>query len=232
MTSRREEPPLPPYMQHLPRDHRKFIVPWFVPKIDGEWNFQVIRPGRVATAVRTGCCWICGGQLRKNLAFVLGGMCIVNRTSSEPPSHVECATYGVQVCPFLSRPRMRRAPIDEEMKDATPGIMLERNPGVAVLWVVRRFDTIRSGGGLLFKIREPTVRLSCWAEGRKATEEEIEHSFVTGLPALEKLAREDDEHNGNQAASEELARRIVEARKMLGLREAATRPPGSPPAAR
>jgi hypothetical protein len=125
---------------------------------------------------------------------------------------------------------MRRAPMPEETD--TPGIMLDRNPGVSALWVVRRFDTVRSGPGLLFRIREPTVRISCWAEGRKATQEEVEHSFVTGLPTLENMAREDDEHNGDRSASEALARYIIEARKLLGLKAPAAMPLGSPQEAR
>lgn len=213
------EPTLPPYMEKLPRDHRGFIVPWFVPKMraTGEWNFQAIDPRRVLEAVQRNVCWICGNKLRKNLAFVVGPMCVVNRVSSEPPSHVECATYAVQVCPFLTKPRMRRAPMDEEEHQAPPGIMLARNPGVSALWVVRRMKPFRSGAGLLFRILEPTVRISCWAEGRKATQAETEHSVMTGLPALEKLAHEDDEHSKDHSASEALARMIVDARKLLGL---------------
>lgn len=218
------EPTLPPYMEKLPRDHRGFVVPWFVPKMKatGEWNFQAVDPRRVAEAVQRNVCWICGKPLRKNLAFVAGPMCVVSRVSSEPPSHVECATYAVQVCPFLTKPRMRRAPSEEAI---VPGIMIERNPGVCALWVVRRmrpFRTATGGPGLLFRVLEPTVRISCWAEGRKATQAEIEHSLVTGLPSLEAIAREDDAHNKNTGSSEELARLVAAARQLLGLPQGVT----------
>jgi hypothetical protein len=219
MTTLREGLPLrPAYMAKLPLDHRGFPVPWFVPKIDGEWNFQVIRPERVEQAVRQNRCWICGGKLHKNLAFVVGAMCVVNRTTSEPPSHCECAEFAVRACPFLVRPKMRRAPHGEILKESTPGILLERNPGVAVLWVTRKFLPRPSNGGLLFTIQEPTVRISCWAEGRPATYEEIEHSFSTGLPALEDMARQDDAYNQNTSATTELVRRVGDARKLLQLR--------------
>ena len=46
----------------------------------------------------------------------------------------------------------------------------------------------------------------------------VEHSFLTGLPALEKMAREDDAYNLDTRATEELARRVVEARKLLQLK--------------
>ena len=211
-------PPLPAYMQRLPLDHRGFPVPWFVPKIDGEWNFQTIRPQRVEQAVLQKRCWICGGELHRNLAFVVGPMCVINRNTSEPPSHVECASYAVKACPFLVRPRMRRAPRPEEATEQ-PGIFLERNPGVSVLWVVRKFLPRRVPGGLLFRIQEPTVRFSCWSEGRPATLEEVEHSFSSGLPALERIAADDDIYNGDRGATEELARRVAVARKLLGLTE-------------
>ena len=41
---------------------------------------------------------------------------------------------------------------------------------------------------------------------------------MTGLPALEKMAREDDAYNLDTRATEELARRVVEARKLLQLK--------------
>jgi hypothetical protein len=222
MTALREGlPPLPPGMQRLPIEHRGFPVPWFVPQVDGEWNFQAVAPERILQAVREKRCWICGLSLYRNLAFVVGPMCVVNETTSEPPSHPACVEFAVKACPFLVRPRMRRAPHNEERLQSVPGIMLERNPGVSIVWVVRRFSLIRpdyGAPGFLFKIAGgSTVRISAWTEGRPAKPHEIETSIETGLPYLIKAAIEDDADAGDHAATEELTRRIVSARSLLGL---------------
>ena len=68
-------------------------------------------------------------------ASVIGPMCAVNRITSEPPCHPQCARYAVQACPFLSQPRARRNEKDlpEERREAA-GIALDRNPGVTVIW--------------------------------------------------------------------------------------------------
>ena len=66
------------------------------------------------------------------------------------------------------------------------------------------FSQTRVPGSLLFKIHEPTVRISCWTEGRPATREDVEHSLVTGLPALEKVAPRMTAWRGHQRMDKRL----------------------------
>jgi hypothetical protein len=204
-------PPLPAQMKRLPIDPRGFPVPWFTPKINGEWNFQVADPMRVRQAFVGRLCWICGTKLFRNLAFCIGPMCAINRATSEPASHVECASFATQACPFLTRPRMRRAPLED--KRDPPGIMLERNPGVVLLWVCRSYTRVPVGNGYLFSLGEP-VRVEAFAEGRPATPQELEESIMSGLPALRALADADPDPEG---ARTELHGRILMARKLLKL---------------
>jgi hypothetical protein len=213
-------PEVPDLMRWLPIDKRGFPVPWFTPRMaDGEWNFQVIMPGRIEQALKFRCCWICGKTLFKNLAFVLGPMCAITRTSSEPPSHCECASFAAKACPFLTRPRMRRAPVGEELKVVTPGILLERNPGVCLVWVTRRFTALHASGGLLFTVGEP-IRVEAYSEGRPALPEEIEDSIAGGLPRLVELAQQDEAEAPGALA--ELERRLELARRLMGLRQSAS----------
>jgi hypothetical protein len=84
------------------------------------------------------------------------------------------------------------------------GIALTRNPGVALLWTCLSYKVYKDGmGGRLIEMGEPES-LEWWAEGRMATEEEIDESIRTGLPALEELARQ--QKGGEPALAEQIAK--------------------------
>lgn len=222
MTDLRPElPELPKHMRNLKVDQRGYPVPWFVVWLDeneqpvrrgeGKPDFRVIFPGAMSAAVNEKRCWVCGGPLGRYQAFVLGPMCAVNRTSAEPPSHVDCADYSARACPFLSRPHARRREHDLPEHGEVPGVMLRRNPGVALVWVTERghWRTFRAHNGTLFNIGEP--RETRWyAEGRAATRQEIEASIDSGLPKLRELAEQD----GPEAVAELFAC-VGQARELL-----------------
>lgn len=207
MTELRPElEPLPERMTRLVV-HRGYPVPWFVqwvcetdragivaaPTGVGEPRFEIMDRDKHTRAVRDGLCWVCGQVLGSYRSFVIGPMCAVNRTSAEPPCHLDCAEWSARNCPFLSRPTMsRRVGCKIEGTVAAPGVALMRNPGVAMVWTTRRgrYGIRRVGDGILFNIGEPE-HVSCWAEGRPATQAEIERSIETGLPALMELAEEE-----------------------------------------
>ena len=86
--------------------------------------------------------------------------------------------------------------------------MIERNPGVTLLYTTRVYHPFKDRGGLLFELGEPTA-VEWYREGRRATREEVLESVGTGLPILEDLARKDPRPGG----MEELARRKVLAEK-------------------
>ena len=148
------------------------------------------------------------------MVFVLGPMCGITRTTSEPPCHRECARWSAKYCPFLSRPHMGRR--DDEALVAQGaikgyGMPIERNPGVALLWAARNYRTFKpEGGGRLITVGEPTA-WEWWAEGRPATREEVERSIASGLPFLEAEATR------QSGGMEELRRRVDEFRRYLPL---------------
>jgi hypothetical protein len=107
----------------------------------------------------------------------------LNRTSSEPPSHRDCAEFAVRACPFLTQREEERRTIglpDEITK--APGFGLPHNPGVALRWITKRYrpwqvpeEAIREAGaqpGARFEMGEPLV-IECYREGRDATMAEI-----------------------------------------------------------
>ena len=200
---------MPARIANLPRDERGYPVPWFVAWVDGKPVFPVADAAKMRMAVDENRCWVCGQKNDDMLAFVIGPMCGINRTSSEPPSHVNCAIFSAQACPFLTKPKMKRIDCSDIGAVDPAGIMLERNPGVCAVWITKRYELFRATKGVLFEIGEP--RLIHWfCEGRKATREEICESIRTGLPALQRLADEEGEE-----AKEHLLRAEMAFRKLI-----------------
>lgn len=204
---------MPDGVARLPVNKVGYPVPWFVAYIDGEPDFRVIRAGGLQVAYFGRLCWICGQRFQpdEEQSFVIGPMCAVNRTSAEPPSHLACAEWAVRACPFLSTPHMTRREIDLADVQEAAGQMIDRNPGVALVWTTLpgRWRPFSDGeGGVLFHIGEPTG-ISWFAEGRTATRDEILTSIHTGLPELFRFAGDDP------AAVEQLDMMVQSAMKLV-----------------
>lgn len=201
----RRFPDAPARILALPIDHRGFPVPWFVAWIDTAPDFRVVGPGKVAEAHNKGLCWICGERLGAFKAFVVGPMCAINRTSSEPPSHVECAQFAARACPFLTQPAMRRNEKNLPGEAQEPaGVMIRRNPGVALVWVTKAYKPWRAGDGVLFDIGVPE-RCEWYAHGRPATRDEVAESITSGLPLLRAEAAKGGERHVNELRRRTLA---------------------------
>jgi hypothetical protein len=193
---------LPARMESLPRDQVGHPVPWFVAWPDGKPDFRLIGPGKIRKAVRYSLCWVCGGGLAPGgeRAWLIGPMCLITLTTAEPPCHEDCATWSARNCPFLATPGMTRRErhIPQEARNPA-GIMIRRNPGVALVAVTgyRDWRAERHPDGSLFKLGAP--RRTLWyAEGRPATRAEVAASIGSGLPIL----RETAETDGPEAVAE------------------------------
>lgn len=192
-------PDAPARIARLKINEKGFPVPWFVAWIDGKPDFRVVGEGKVPEAIRTNSCWICGEPLGRYKAFVVGPMCAVNRVSSEPPMHRECAEYAVKACPFMTQPKRprRETNLPAEYSEAA-GFGIDRNPGVSLIWITTSYkvEVVRAqegiAPGLLVRMGEPEECL-WFAEGRPATRAEIMHSIDTGLPILRGAAEKDGE---------------------------------------
>ncbi len=185
---------MPARIAKLPRSPKGFPIPYFAEEVNGERDFRVVSAVKMAHAVRNDLCWTCGERLGKYKAFVIGPMCGINRTISDPPSHRDCAIFSALNCPFLSRPLAKRRTdgLPEDGREA-PGFGLKRNPGAIGVWVTfsyKRFRAPAGNAGILFRIGEPEEVL-WFANGRTATRAEVELSVDTGLPSLVELAKLD-----------------------------------------
>jgi len=186
---------IPDRIKRLPVDKRGFPVPRFVAIVNGEPDHRVVDSRWYGPAIRGKLCWICGEPMGRYFCSVIGCMCSVNRIISEPPSHKSCAEFAVKGCPFLSRPHAHRreAGLPEEHSEPA-GVGLKRNPGVACLWISKKYPTPQRawGGndGLLFVLQEPTETI-WYREGRLATRQEVLDAIADGMPILRELAEKD-----------------------------------------
>lgn len=196
MTLRPELEPLPERMKDLLVDERGYVVPWFVEWVDGKPEFRAMDGRKFVAAIKRKLCWVCGKKMGVNVVFVAGPMCGVNRTSAEPPSHIECAEWSARNCPFLSNPKMVRRE-DEvinnaQLRDMSAGIAITRNPGVSMLWGTRQFEVFDDGKGApLIQMGEPEF-VKWYACGKEATREQVQNSIDSGLPNLVAVAREQE----------------------------------------
>lgn len=215
MSRPRFDVPVPKYMRGLPRDSRGYLVPCFVQwmrdrkpvpplgLLDGaEPDFRVIDTAFFGRAVKQRLCWICGNPLGRYQHYVIGPMCAINRITSEPPSHRDCAEYALQVCPMMLNPNMRRDLDYSDLDDDTvapAGMHDDGNPGSFVQWVqtapVAPELTTLGKAGVLLRLADPT-EVHWWTRGRRATFAEADLALTLGLDKLERIARERDGAGG------------------------------------
>lgn len=154
---RQDLEPLPARMTTLPVDARGYPVPWFVDWVNGEPEFRAMDRAKFGRALKEKSCWVCGERLGIHITFVAGAMCGINRTSSEPPCHRECARWSARNCPFLNNPRMVRRTdgLAADVLDNVAGFGIKRNPGVTMLWNTREWEIFMTETGPLIQMGEP-----------------------------------------------------------------------------
>lgn len=198
-------PPLPDRLAKCHIDEKGFPVPFFVAWRDtltgkptkpgvGKPDHRFSRPDAIVDCVNYRKCWICGDVMGAFMAFSIGGMCLITGVSADPPAHLECAEFAAKACPFLSRPSTIRRKTDLPAERVVAGMMIERNPGVTLIWTTKKYKVIRVDNGerVLFQFGK-REHLKFYREGRPATRAEIIESIDTGVPILRKQAEIDGE---------------------------------------
>lgn len=201
---------LPSKMKSLKRDDVGRPIPFFVAYVDGKPDFRTMDARNLRRCLLEDLCWVCGERLprhqgRRTGVFVAGPMCLVNRTSAEPPSHRECAEWSARACPFLVNPHKVRREANMPAEGVEPaGIMIARNPGVTALIESDRWQPWDAGNGLLIEFRG--IRsVEFMARGERATIREVMDSIESGLPRLVEMAE------GEPGALPVLKRQVREA---------------------
>jgi hypothetical protein len=174
-------------MHGLREDDRGYPVPAFVAEVDGVPDFRLADSLFREATLRQKRCWVCGKDFTtRHRWYVLGPMCVINRNTSEPPCHLDCAEYSVAACPFLRRPHATRR--DNAMPDGASLIAgyISRNPGVTALYATREFRLhrlSRKAGDYLIELGAPD-EVAWYCQGREATRAEVLDSISGGLQAL------------------------------------------------
>lgn len=207
---------IPSRMRGLPINETGYLVPWFAAWLEseGKYDLRVVKPGGFETAWKYKRCWLCGQPLGRFQTFVIGPMCTVNRVSSEPPCHHDCATFAAIACPFLTRPNMVRNSKDLPAGTRDPAEeMIQRNPGATALWTTKNPRLMPARNGYLIDIGDP-MRVEWYAAGREATRQEVWAAIESGIPLLE-ATLEKEPISQREAAKAEIAKGIERAKLLL-----------------
>jgi len=216
MTKLREGlPPLPAKMMNLPLDPRGYPIPWFVGEINGVRDFRTADAKKRKLAQDNRLCWLCGGKLGRFMAFVIGPMCVVNRNTSEPGSHLECARFAAMACPFLTLPRSKYRSQADLPKDSTRQLegALDGNPGACAIFVTNEswpYIVPGTRSEWLIRLGDPE-RVEWYCKGRPALRDEIIESLKARLPLLEEIADQEEGGREHLAAMVEVAMKTLPA---------------------
>lgn len=176
----------PPRILRLPRDRRGYPIPRFVKVIDGVPDFRITDRSHWMRCVLRHLCWVCGDPLGRHAAFVCGPSTAMTRTSTEPPSHLDCARGALQICPYIMHPRRGRDERGLEDHVPVPGIAaIDRNPGVWLLWVTDHYEARRTQAPII-DMGSPSL-IEWWTIGRRATPDEAKFVVDRAVGELAKF---------------------------------------------
>jgi len=154
--------PIPPGVTARPRDTRGFPIT-FVTLIqsDGRPDFTTIDGEKILRCVEEGLCGVCGEDLPelyesgRQLAFIGGPLSCGNQNFLDPPMHVECAEYAMQVCPHIVIDTSRYSkPKEGEGRELYQGVHPDR-PDKFGLYVTDGYSVANLGGQPIFLANDP-----------------------------------------------------------------------------
>jgi hypothetical protein len=171
----------------------------------------VVHPETTVACMRRKLCWVCGQPLGRIKAFVAGPMCVVTRTSAEPPSHPSCARYSAVACPFLASPRMKRNEVDLPEGHRPPaGQAIMRNPGVTAVLITEDWRPFPDEhGGVLIQMGQPNA-VEWYAQRGPASQRQVMDSIESGLHALREQCELEGSVIAIRDAHAELSARVVD----------------------
>lgn len=161
--------PMPPRVAKRPRDKRGYPIPYTAEILpDGTPDFTAVNMEKFAACEQRHLCGLCGEKLKGFEWFVGGPRCATNRLFFDHPMHEACATYAVQVCPYLAMPKWgeykaRGRPANQVEITA---VSTER-PERFMLGKTRGHRVVHVQGQVLLYAK-PWVHLTFWKHGQPA----------------------------------------------------------------
>jgi hypothetical protein len=165
-------------MAHLPRDPRGYPIPWTVYRdAAGRAHFTINDEHRRLQCVLDKRCSICGERLfPSRLWFVGGPFSAFHERGAylDPPMHIECARYSLQVCPYLALASYRGLISDRTLSADDPIGLVERTamPDRPLLFVCALArDAAMLPSNVIVPAR-PFLRVEFWRHGARLTDAE------------------------------------------------------------
>jgi hypothetical protein len=174
---------VPPKMRLLDRDRRGYPVPWIVQRdLTGRPFFVMNDMERTMACGRRKVCGICGAKLERDVWLIGGPGAAFHEHGAylDPPMHRQCATYALQVCPYIGARYSGRAdlalvkhgkwhPAQRVLTDET---MIPEQPPFFVLARTGAARMIVEDKAPRFLPRRPWLAVELWRWGEQITEAE------------------------------------------------------------
>ena len=184
--------PIPPRMQHLPRDRRGLPIPFVVLRDkDDQPHFTINDTTKSLYCLKHDLCPISGTPLSRGRWFVGGPLSAFHQDGAyvDLPSHLDCIEYALQVCPYLAAPKYARrlddATVDYERLDHKVLVDPSMNPDRPPLFVAVMAigQSVRHLGFGQFRLRpkRPYRRVEFWRYGARLSQEEGERLVAEAL---------------------------------------------------
>lgn len=175
--------PIPSKLASRPRWHGLPIPYIATIKPDGEPDFRVTDEMQRQRVLFERRCQLCGEPLGRNLFFTGGPETARVTTYFEPPAHLDCLIYAMQVCPFIAG-KMEHAPVEEVQRD-NPHLKVMVDETYSTVksehWVIvkaRGFELVQTKGGTILvqpkpvisftnKLHAPTMDAAAWRRVHK-----------------------------------------------------------------
>jgi len=125
--------PLPPELEHLPRDKRGMIIPYIVLiDKDGNPQFKINDEEKNLFCLTNRICHICGKPLKREFWFIGGQLSAFHPQGAfnDGAVHKVCGEYALRVCPYMAYSQYKAVDeagtlaLAERVKEAIPGRVL------------------------------------------------------------------------------------------------------------
>lgn len=122
---------IPLIMKSLPKDKRGYPIP-YIAQIDknGKPHFTITDEMKRQQVLLDDLCGICGKKLVR-FRYLVGGVKSAFMDEGaylDPPMHMQCAEYALQVCPYIANPSYNK---EKLINDKTWDY--ENNPNLAII---------------------------------------------------------------------------------------------------
>lgn len=157
--------PIPKFLEHLKVDERGYPIPFFVPKINGVYDFKYASEPKTVLCLKERKCYICGKKMvPDNHYFITGPVGQKNHVVSEPPMHCACAEFALKACPHMFYQAAERKS-DDIIGKTNPYLLKNKPP---FLWLIKAksYERVDVGKTIIISFTEISKRKFIYVDGK------------------------------------------------------------------